>query len=392
MKIYEIGTGYTPIPAKIGAATEIVVEELTRAFKAENIPVEIIDIGTHNRPETDLLISEVPVLKCFTRTDLHLGILHKAKRIVYSIALAKKLAKIAHTSSSRIVFHFHNQYNLFFFLKMTPRTLREKCIIAYTNHSGIWRQPWEKIKSTIRKRYFQEAECMKRADIVFALNDETIDNAVTHLNIPRNHFVRIDNGVNTDVYYPLSESEKKQAKLHLGLEDKRIILQVGSVYENKGQARSLELLAPYMQQNTDLVYAYAGGIVSEEYQQQINARARELNLEKQVRYLGIVEPGPVLNQLYNAAEATIFASQYESFGLVIIESLSAGTPVLIEQDTPFSFGDGCIPYSKDTFTDTLACTALCNSIRSGISSSARENALRHYSWRAIAKDYLAVLK
>ena len=28
MKIYEIGTGYTPIPARMGAATEIVVEEV----------------------------------------------------------------------------------------------------------------------------------------------------------------------------------------------------------------------------------------------------------------------------------------------------------------------------------------------------------------------------
>ena len=32
MKIYEIGTGYTSIPAKMGAATEIVVEELTKSF------------------------------------------------------------------------------------------------------------------------------------------------------------------------------------------------------------------------------------------------------------------------------------------------------------------------------------------------------------------------
>ena len=44
MKLYEIGTGYTPIPAQMGAATEIVVEGLTRAFQKLNVPVEIIDI------------------------------------------------------------------------------------------------------------------------------------------------------------------------------------------------------------------------------------------------------------------------------------------------------------------------------------------------------------
>ena len=59
MTIYEIGTGYTPIPARMGAATEIVVEELTRAFQKQNAPVQIIDIKAKDRPATDLPIREV---------------------------------------------------------------------------------------------------------------------------------------------------------------------------------------------------------------------------------------------------------------------------------------------------------------------------------------------
>ena len=39
MKVYEIGTGYTPIPANIGAATEIVVEELTKSMMKKGIDV-----------------------------------------------------------------------------------------------------------------------------------------------------------------------------------------------------------------------------------------------------------------------------------------------------------------------------------------------------------------
>ena len=39
MKIYELGTGYTSIPAKVAAATESVVEELTKAFLQMNIDV-----------------------------------------------------------------------------------------------------------------------------------------------------------------------------------------------------------------------------------------------------------------------------------------------------------------------------------------------------------------
>ena len=94
MKIYEIGTGYTPIPAQMGAATEIVVEELTRSLIKNGANAEIIDISAQNRAKTDLPITEVSVPKKFTGTDVSLGIMHKLKRVVYSIALANKLKKI----------------------------------------------------------------------------------------------------------------------------------------------------------------------------------------------------------------------------------------------------------------------------------------------------------
>ena len=131
MKIYEIGTGYTPIPAQMGAATEIVVEELTKAFLKQGVPVEIIDIAATNRAQTTLPIREVKVPKCFSGTDVQLGLMHKLKRVVYSIALTGELRKILIQTSEKVVLHFHNQYNLFFFLKLIPKKLRKKCKRSY---------------------------------------------------------------------------------------------------------------------------------------------------------------------------------------------------------------------------------------------------------------------
>ena len=125
MKIYEIGTGYTPIPATMGAATEIVVEELTKAFMQMNVPVEIIDIKAKERKENALPITEVWVPGCFAGTDIKLGIMHKLKRVVYSVCLAQKLKRILKAADEKIVLHFHNQYNMFFFLKLVPQQLRK---------------------------------------------------------------------------------------------------------------------------------------------------------------------------------------------------------------------------------------------------------------------------
>lgn len=390
MKIYEIGTGYTPIPAQMGAATEIVVEELTKAFLKQGVPVEIIDIAATDRAQTALPIREVKVPNCFSGTDVQLGIMHKLKRVVYSIALAGELKKILKKTDERVVLHFHNQYNLFFFLKLTSQKLRKHCLIAYTNHSGIWRLPWDEIEGIIRKRYFQEAECMRKADIVFLLNQQTKENVITHLNVPEEHLAVINNGVNTDVYRPLSEEDKEKAKEKWGLKGCRVILQVGSVYENKGQLRSAEYLLPLLKEKEDLVFAYAGGIVDKAYQQQIQQFAKENAVEKQVRYLGILSPGEELNALYNTALATILPSKYESFGLVVIESFAAGIPVMVDADGLIQLGTGSLTYNYEG----IAATIERDILKEGkeyiqLCTIARENAASNYSWSKVAGEYLS---
>lgn len=387
MKIYEIGTGYTPIPAKISAATEIVVEELTKAMQKQGLPVEIVDIASESRGQTQLPIREVPVPKQFSGTDVQLGIMHKLKRVVYSVALAGELKKILRTAEEKVVLHFHNQYNLFFFLQLTPAKLREKCLIAYTNHSGIWRLDWAQIEGTIRKRYFQEAACMKKANLVFLLNEETKRNVMEHLGVSQERIVLIGNGVNTDVYCPLPAEEKAAVKEKFGLSGCRVILQVGSVYENKGQLRAVQYLLPLLKANPDVVYAYAGGIVDEEYQKQISLFAQENGLTGQVRYLGMVSPGGELNELYNTANVTILPSRYEAFGLVAIESLSAGVPVLVDRMGPIRFGGGSVRYDPECFEETAG--YLVYNVESELCEAARRNAVKHFSWEKIAADYTA---
>ena len=381
MKIYEIGTGYTPIPAQMGAATEIVVEGLTRAFVKQNVPVEIIDIKAKDRSETDLPIRETWVPSCFSGTDVKLGLMHKLKRVVYSVSLACTLRKILKESDKKIVLHFHNQYNLFFFLKLTPAKLRARAVIAYTNHSGIWRQDWKQIENTIKKRYFQEAACMKSADLVFLFNEETKQNVIEQLGVAEDRIVMIKNGVDTDTYRPLERDTKEK----FGLSGKKVILQVGSVNENKGQLRSVQHLLPMLQADKDLVYAYAGGIVDENYHNQVQIFAKENSLTDQIRYLGMMTPGKELNELYNTAAATIFPSVFEAFGLVAIESMAAGVPVLVDQESPIDFGEGSVHYDVASFADTIS--HLLNESIAPLCKAARTNVLNHYSWDAVAVNY-----
>ena len=393
MKIYEIGTGYTPIPAQISAATEIVVEELTKVFLEKNVSVEIIDIAADNRVDNALPIREVRVPGIFLRTDVQLGIMHKLKRVVYSIGLAMELKKVLEHAEEKVVLHFHNQYNLFFFLKLISKKLRKKSLIAYTNHSGIWCLEWTSIEETIKKRYFQEVECMKQADIVFLLNQDTKQNVMDHLGVSEERLIVVNNGVNTKIYHPLSDQEKTEAKKIWNLSEKIVFLQVGSVYENKGQLRSVEYLLPLLIKHPEIVFAYAGGIVDEGYHQQIEDYARAKGIADQVQYLGMLSPGKDLNMLYNTACATIIASKYEGFVLVAVESAAAGVPVLVSEGGPVCFGEGSIVYNMENFAEIVE-TQILNSGKEyeGLCHAARENAVNQYGWQKVAEDYLAVFE
>ena len=387
MKIYEIGTGYTPIPAQVAAATESIVEELTKAFIKQNIEVEIIDICAQDRAPNDLPITEVKVPLIFSKTDVGLGIAHKLKRVVYSIALASKLKKLLKSTDEKIVLHFHNQYNMFFFVKMVSKKLRSKAIVAYTNHNGVWNMPWNSAERTLKKRYFQEIISMKEADLSFVLNPTTKEHVVAKLGVAPEKVIRINNGVNTDIYSPLSQDKVEKIKAKYNLSGKRVILQVGSVNENKGQGRSLELLEPLLKATNDFVFAYVGGIVSQEYFDKVKIDAKKLGLEDKVIYLGSVSPGEEMNELYNIADATIFSSKYESFGLVCIESMSAGVPVLICSDSLLDFGEGCIVCNSNNFIETVRSEVIENDDYSALSEKARRNAIENFTWIKISQDY-----
>lgn len=392
MKIYEIGTGYTPIPAQVAAATESIAEELTKAFLAMGQPVEIIDISAPDRAAHRLPITEVKVPSVFSRSDVSLGLVHKLKRVVYSVALARRLKKLLKRSEEKAVLHFHNQYNLFFFLKLVPKKLRKKAVTAYTNHNGVWNLPWSDAEGVLKKRYFQEIRSMKEADAVFVLNQRTKENIRAHLGVADGRIFEICNGVNVELYRPLPREEREAIKERYGLAGKRVILQVGSVNENKGQLRALKLLESLLREHEDLVFAYAGEIVSREYFDQVQACAQALGLADRVRYLGAVSPGEEMNALYNLSCATVCTSHYESFSLVTIESLAAGVPVIWCPASPLAFGEGVFVCGEAEFASCVSRSILSGDADASNGRAARETAVNRYAWEKVAEQYVLAFR
>lgn len=397
MKVYEIGTGYTSIPAQMGAATEIVVEELTRAMLKEERDVTILDIKDKNRVKSDLPICEVYMPQLFsTGSVVKLGIVHKVKRVLYSISLANKLKSLLKKENKQVCLHFHNQYNLFFFLKLIPELLRKKVRIAYTVHSYIWFGKWDDIKDTVRKRYFQEIYCCQHADKVFVLNDIVAKMLIEHCGVGPERIVKVINGVNVDVYNDknVDRTEIEELRNRYGLQNKKIIIQVGSVCDRKNQLGTLKLLLPIMKRVPDLAMIYAGGIIDPDYAQEIQNFAKEEGVSDRVLYMGEVSPGKELNNLYALSDVAIMNSKSEAFALVIAEALSARKPIFICDEIMRSLaflgekeGAGIIRITHSFENDLNRILTDATYYRQ-MQDAGREFIVNEYSWDVAAKMYL----
>ena len=134
---------------------------------------------------------------------------------------------------------------------------------------------------------------------------------------------------------PRDAAERAADRAALGLGDRLTVLTVGGIEPRKGSLTLLEgfaelrVLAP----QRDPLLLIVGGATLFDYRDEIDrfaARARELGVSEHVRVVGTVTPAE-LERHYRAADVFAFPSTKEGFGLVALEALAAGLPVVASE-------------------------------------------------------------
>ena len=108
--------------------------------------------------------------------------------------------------------------------------------------------------------------------------------------------------------------------------DGPFLLFVGRLASNKGLRTLLEAFAPLARRDdraTLVLVGEDGGMAAA-----VDRRARELGIEGRVHRLGHVADERLLASAYREARALVLPSEYEAFGLVLLEAMAQGTPVI----------------------------------------------------------------
>jgi glycosyltransferase-like protein len=205
----------------------------------------------------------------------------------------------------------------------------------------------------------------------------------------------VGNGVDTTRFTNAASVLDAELRSRYGLTGNPILLSVGGVEERKNSVRILEAFQQLLTIHPDAQLIIAGGaslLDHAHYRRQFeHLIAGNHVLERSVIRLGALADQE-MPSLYRLADALIFPSVKEGFGLVVLEAMASGVPVVTSRIAPFTeyLHDSdvvwCDPLSTASIANAMA-TVLTEPLRSRLSQRGALLARQH-DWSNTARAHL----
>jgi D-inositol-3-phosphate glycosyltransferase len=183
-----------------------------------------------------------------------------------------------------------------------------------------------------------ETELMREADRVVAATPAERAQMEWLYRADMGRVIIIPPGVDVDLFYPRPMAEAKQ---RIGIDpDMKMLLFAGRIEPLKGIGTLLQAVALMRRQGVDECRRLALSIIGGEADgnaaaanaemDRLQTLRQELGLADVVTFLG-KQDQDALADYYAAAEAVVMPSHYESFGMVALEAMVCGTPVVASE-------------------------------------------------------------
>jgi glycosyltransferase involved in cell wall biosynthesis len=239
-----------------------------------------------------------------------------------------------------------------------------------------------------------EKSVYKRAQRCIVLSKAFADILSTRFGINEDIIRVVPGGVDIERY--ASTVSLGEARQSLGWPDDRpVVLVVRRLAKRMGLENLIEAVVEIRRHIPDILVMIAGrGAIQSDLERQI----RERSLEHHVRLLGFVDDD-VLPLAYRAADLTVVPTiALEGFGLITLESLASGTPVLV---SPVGgLPETVAGLSEDLILPGFDITDIALGIRSALDGSMKlpdeqacvEYVTRNFSWNLITSRIIDIYK
>jgi glycosyltransferase-like protein len=208
---------------------------------------------------------------------------------------------------------------------------------------------------------------------------------------------RVGNGVDTGRFSPEPGALDGALRARLGLAGGPVYLSVGGIEARKNTARILEAFALVRTSRPTARLVIAGGASL------LDHSAARAAFDAALRAHGldagpggaVIPTGPLADAempaLYRLADALVFPSLREGFGLVVLEAMASGIPAIVSRTPPFTeylAEDECLWVEPSSVTEIAAAMLAAGeeAVRRRLVASGRRVCRRH-CWAASARDH-----
>jgi D-inositol-3-phosphate glycosyltransferase len=233
-------------------------------------------------------------------------------------------------------------------------------------------------ESEPEERVLGEAKVIQSADSIVAFSQHERDAMIRLYDAPGQKIEVIPCGVDAELFQP---SDQELAKRKLGLQNSKVVLYVGRLEPLKGVDILLRAMAQLEQGDQVKTLIVGGNLDEDPEMDRLKSLSHELGISTQVSFLGRLDQRE-LPTYYNAADICVVPSYYESFGLVALEAMACGTPVIASRvgGLPTIVKDGFTGYlipwrCPEPLTDGLDVLLGSPTIRKAMGEASRKVAL-----------------
>ncbi|GBD39653.1 D-inositol 3-phosphate glycosyltransferase [bacterium HR37] len=210
----------------------------------------------------------------------------------------------------------------------------------------------------------------------------------------------IYNGIDEKRFVPLCSRE--DAKKELSLDGKKILLSIGGIEPRKNTLmilRAFKIASSFFKEKGEcLIWIIAGGETLfdyRDYRERFFREVKELGLSigDDIVITGNV-PDNLIVKLYMASDVFVFPSVKEGWGLVVLEAMACGVPVIASNIEPFTeyLVDGfnamlVDPYDYKALATQIVRVLEVDELREKLIKGGLET-VKNYSWRKAGLEHL----